>query len=1025
MWAATALLIFICSNSAAVNKGTIKFIEGKADILRGIQRINAKLGSALNSGDIINVRENSQVTINLTETGLLKISARTKFQIPKTEEISTKTSKITLFFGSLWVKAKKLAKGESFEIKTPTATAGVRGTEFGTDFEPANDASFDALDSMSGDFDSSAFESVEGETGVDVSEGEVEAIDDSGNSFAVTPGFSFSAAPGGAKVEYNPVKVQQRQNKADSTPDDNSAAAKAKAQQAEKAAQAKLDAAKKRAANQAARRAAEAKRKAKQQKQRDEAKKRAAEAKKKAAAEAKKKEAERKKKEAERKKKEAEAKKKAKAAAKAKAKAAAEAKAKADAEAKAKAAAEAKAKAAAEAKAKAAAEAKAKADAEAKAKADAEAKAKADAEAKAKADAEAKAKSDAEAKAKAAAEAVAKEAAEAAAKEAAEAAAKEAAEAAAKEAAETAAKEAAETAAKEAAEAVAKEAAEAVASSPEQENDSATTEDQASEQEEISEETESIDDDEIRRKITEDNTAVKANELSDALATIEENQTEINRLQIQVQAVSTDTELTESDREFLISELRARIDALVEANRRATAITQGLASDGDLAALVTNSQTELQNAQDAAAQGEAANVQAATLDISSQLEDINAEISTLNSLLSLTSEQQTRLDFLTQSKQALTAELEENLSILDNLNVQDQDILDALNQIEIAAKSATIEQSYEVLEQNINTQKERLEEISTQLFALVENDDLSPNQKVNAADLLKEEAVSIHQSIENQKEQFLQLDNDGDITIETTQPNGQTVTINLVEKLIEQDLNSTSELVDSLNETITNFQTELFTSPTAIQQFRIQELSAMFIQIRGELGDIENKIRTIQGEQSLSNEQKNTRISNLKNEASNLIQGANSNFQELSSLGASEKILDNASDEIYQIESLKAIIDSLGLVAVEIDFNNVFQSSSSIKRIKKLILPVRYRNHDYKIEINQSDLTNHRKVREIIERELQLNMLNQANQFDDEYRRQELKKLLKEKERSLKENDYNPATATKDGRGFILPLTIR
>ena len=204
----------------------------------------------------------------------------------------------------------------------------------------------------------------------------------------------------------------------------------------------------------------------------------------------------------------------------------------------------------------------------------------------------------------------------------------------------------------------------------------------------------------------------------------------------------------------MISELRARIDALVEANRRATAITQGLASDGDLAALVTNSQTELQNAQDAAAQGEAANVQAATLDITSQLEDINAEISTLNSLLSLTSEQQTRLDFLTQSKQALTAELEENLSILDNLNVQDQDILDALNQIEIAAKSATIEQSYEVLEQNINTQKERLEEISTQLFALVESDDLSPNQKVNAADLLKEEAISIHQSIENQKNNF-------------------------------------------------------------------------------------------------------------------------------------------------------------------------------------------------------------------------------------------------------------------------------
>ena len=93
---------------------------------------------------------------------------------------------------------------------------------------------------------------------------------------------------------------------------------------------------------------------------------------------------------------------------------------------------------------------------------------------------------------------------------------------------------------------------------------------------------------------------------------------------------------------------------MVEANRSATAITQALASDGDLAALVTNSQAELQSAQDAAAQGEAANVQAATLDITSQLEDINAEIRTLNALLSLTNEQQTRLNFLAQSKQALT-----------------------------------------------------------------------------------------------------------------------------------------------------------------------------------------------------------------------------------------------------------------------------------------------------------------------------------------------------------------------------------
>ena len=164
---------------------------------------------------------------------------------------------------------------------------------------------------------------------------------------------------------------------------------------------------------------------------------------------------------------------------------------------------------------------------------------------------------------------------------------------------------------------------------------------------------------------------------------------------------------------------------------------------------------------------------------------------------------------------------------------------------------------------------------------------------MTAANQLKQEATSIHQSIENQKEQFLELDNDGDITVETTESNGQTVTINLVDKLIEQDLNLTNELVNSLNETITNFQTELFTSPSAVQQFRIQELSAMFLQIRGGLGNIENKIRTIQAEENLSAQQKSTRISALKNEASNLTDNAKSNLQELSSLGATEQILEN------------------------------------------------------------------------------------------------------------------------------------
>ena len=51
--------------------------------------------------------------------------------------------------------------------------------------------------------------------------------------------------------------------------------------------------------------------------------------------------------------------------------------------------------------------------------------------------------------------------------------------------------------------------------------------------------------------------------------------------------------------------------------------------------------------------------------------------------------------------------------------------------------------------------------------------------------------------------------------------------------------------------------------------------------------------------------------------------------------------------------------------------------------------------------------------------------MNEKDQLEELHRLQELNKLRREKERSLKENDYNPATGTRDGRGFTLPLTIR
>jgi hypothetical protein len=352
----TRIILFLILTVAVysnVEKGEISFLQGRAFIQRGVRIIPAKIKDPVNAGDTISVEEGSQASINLYNTGLIKITEKSKFEIPLKEENNERTSSVSLFFGSLWTKAKKLVKGESFEIKTPTATAGVRGTEFGVDFDPSSNTM---------------------ETAVE--EGHVVATMNDGTEVDLFAGMVVSANNQGYEAKHDPVRVQQRSTKAAAVADNNTKEAKEAAQKkaAEKAAQLKkmeAEQAKEKAAKEKAAKEKAAKEKAEKEAKEKAAKEKAAkEAKEKAAKEKAEKEAKEK---AAKEKTEKEAKEKAakeKAAKETKEKAAAEAKAKAEAakEKAEKAAAEAKAKAevAKEKAEKAAAEAKEKADSEVK-----------------------------------------------------------------------------------------------------------------------------------------------------------------------------------------------------------------------------------------------------------------------------------------------------------------------------------------------------------------------------------------------------------------------------------------------------------------------------------------------------------------------------------------------------------------------------------------------------------------------------------------------------------------------------------
>ncbi len=100
----------------------IREIAGRAFVVRGIRTIPAAPGLVLHPGDVVAVEESSQVILAIG-SDVLRISEKTKFEIPA-EETDVQESTVT---DRIWTSLKYLIQGPSFEIKTPTAVAGVRG----------------------------------------------------------------------------------------------------------------------------------------------------------------------------------------------------------------------------------------------------------------------------------------------------------------------------------------------------------------------------------------------------------------------------------------------------------------------------------------------------------------------------------------------------------------------------------------------------------------------------------------------------------------------------------------------------------------------------------------------------------------------------------------------------------------------------------------------------------------------------------------------------------------------------------
>lgn len=116
---------------AATGGWTIGYMQGRGFVQRGTDVYPASKDMALLPGDSVSAGEGSQLTVVSPTGELVKITERTRFEIPGEEApagpLQAVLDGITGVFDSIWNGLNGLIRGESFEIMPGAGGGGSRG----------------------------------------------------------------------------------------------------------------------------------------------------------------------------------------------------------------------------------------------------------------------------------------------------------------------------------------------------------------------------------------------------------------------------------------------------------------------------------------------------------------------------------------------------------------------------------------------------------------------------------------------------------------------------------------------------------------------------------------------------------------------------------------------------------------------------------------------------------------------------------------------------------------------------------
>jgi hypothetical protein len=127
------LSLVSCSKKEKVEFGYITFYIGDVKIKRSgdlFGKTKPRLKMLVQSGDVVYTGDNGRIDIQLQKFGLIRVNQNSRVEMEKMIRDVNESIDLGLDRGQVLCKVLKLKKKQEFNVHTPTAVAGVRGTTF-------------------------------------------------------------------------------------------------------------------------------------------------------------------------------------------------------------------------------------------------------------------------------------------------------------------------------------------------------------------------------------------------------------------------------------------------------------------------------------------------------------------------------------------------------------------------------------------------------------------------------------------------------------------------------------------------------------------------------------------------------------------------------------------------------------------------------------------------------------------------------------------------------------------------------